>query len=364
MIRTYNRKTIKSAAQAVTETKLETRDAILWDVLPLQRKARVKIQGSNKLISVNFPRNWEETPFWLKPGNSVKITHTNGMRGRIEIQGHGLTVPTPVSGPTFPALQALIDAILTRLRCTPIPNNPQMAVMITTGTARIGGATITVPEIDMDVATVFKMDMGGLMGDVAEVLAVDVAPASGNFRIDLIVVGTDAVIDYIAGTESASPVKPAIPSSHVQICTLLVSASTTKIEFANINKPFRTRRVASIKMVIADDELAWAELSTAITVQVFDQYNEPFGLAGDGWYITLEFVSGNGTLSSVEEGSSTTKIGQHAGDDSFDAGFTYTRDQQDPGDVSPVIKATLEKNFPITWQDTIILLDASGSPMF
>jgi hypothetical protein len=114
--------------------------------------------------------------------------------------------------------------------------------------------------------------------------------------------------------------------------------------------------------VPADPDLAWNELSTTITVQVLDQYGNGIGQGGNGWYITLEFAAGNGTISSVEEGSSTSKIGMHAGPNQSQATFTYTRDQL-ATDESPIFEAVLEINYALYGYGKIILRDAAGDPM-
>jgi hypothetical protein len=364
MLRSYGQKFIGNDTRKEVSRKQETRDAILWDVLPATKQARVKIQGSNTLVIAHYPENWQQTPFWLKPGMAVKIVHNAGSRGRIELVGMGQVVPTAVSGPTFPALANAIDAILSNIKILPIPNDNQMRVMITTGVFREQGTKYTLPEITTADGDNFFAGMGGLAGQVARIVDIAAAPSAGNFRIDIIVVGTDLVVDYIQGAASPNPIQPDTPANHVFIGKILLNSSTVAITFNEINRRFRIPRPTIIEISHSDQFLAWTELTDTVTITIKDQY----GLAvtrtvSGGWYIIAKFVFGNGTISSVEEGDSTTQIGQHTGESSNTATFTYTRDQVDPGDISPTLTFTLETNFPIAKQDYILLSDVSGNPM-
>jgi hypothetical protein len=364
MLRSYGQNFIRNDTQAAVAQKQETRDAILWDVLPATKQARVKIQGSNTLVVAHYPENWQQTPFWLKPGMAVKIVHNAGSRGRIELVGMGQVVPSPVTGPTFPNLANAIDAILSNIRILPIPNDNQMRVMITTGRFREAGVKYILPEITTADGDNFFAGMGGLAGQVARIVDIAAAPSSGNFRIDIIVVGSDLVVDYVQGAASPDPIQPATPANHVYIGRLLLNSTTTKITFNEINKRFIIPRPVTMNIAIVDDILAWTELTTDITVSVLDQYGLPVTRAvSGGWYIVMTFIHGNGTISSVEEGSSVTSIGQHTGEGNNSAVFTYTRDQLDPGDITPTFTVQLETNFPLATRAKITLLDAAGDVM-
>jgi hypothetical protein len=360
MLRTYNQRFISQNTRREVSARQETRDAILWDVLPATKQARVKIQGSNELIIAHYPESWQQTPFWLKPGMSVKIIHNAGNRGRIELVGMGQIVPTAVSGPTFPTLANAIDAILSTIKILPIPNDNQMKVLITTGTFRESGTKYTLPAIKMQNTANYVMGMGGLMEQTAEIIDVAAAPSSGNFRIDIIVVGSDLVVDYVQGAASPNPIQPDTPANHVFIGKLLLNSSTAAITFNEINRRFRIPRPTIIEISHSDQHLLWAELTDTITITIKDQYGLAVTRAvSGGWYVIAKFVHGNGAVSSIEEGSSTTQIGQHTGESSNSATFTYTRDQL-PGDISPTLTFTLETNFPIAKQDYILLFDISG----
>jgi hypothetical protein len=143
---------------------------------------------------------------------------------------------------------------------------------------------------------------------------------------------------------------------------ILVSGGAMEITGADIGREHQAPVPATITVTPADADLAWSELSTTITVQVLDQYGNPIGQGGNGWYITLEFAAGNGTIFSAEEGSSMSKVGLHTGANQAQGTFTYTRDQS-ATDVSPVFEAVLEINYALYGFGKIILRDAAGDLM-
>jgi len=346
------------------QAHVETRDAILWEVLPAQRMCQVKIQGSNKKIPAWYNENWEVTPKWLKPGNAVRISHTGGLRNRIEIVGHGALVPTPVAGgDAAPAVETANDAVLTGCNIIQCPNDPQMAVLIKIGTYRISGSELTLGAIAMADGANFKMSMGGQIGTIAGAVVIDAAPGTGYFRFDLIALGGNGVIDVVKGSNfSITESVPSLPADHVELGRILLFAGMTEITQADIGRTWSAPLASQVVMTIADDDLAWAELTTTVTVSVLDQFGNAILAGGYGWYITLEIIIGNGTVTSAEEGDSPTKVGQHTGAATHEYAFTYTRDQ-DPGDESPTLEAVIETTYQITTWGRIILRDDVGDPM-
>jgi site-specific recombinase XerC len=113
----YGGRVLNSAAAKTRDQVAETRDAILYDI-PGNGICRVQIQGSTELITARFPQNAESAPAWLKPGNAVRITNRGGLRGYIEITGHGQLLTTGVSAPTIPTPA---DAVLTGCAVVAIP---------------------------------------------------------------------------------------------------------------------------------------------------------------------------------------------------------------------------------------------------
>ena len=123
-MRFYGNKYIKNKVTQVTEYHSETKDAILWDIDHVKRTCTVKIQGSDNRITTRFPSNWTTTPSWMKPGNSVRVLHKGGVRGRIEIVGDGLVIPTAITGGTQtpPVIDLGLDSVLSGCRVLAIPD--------------------------------------------------------------------------------------------------------------------------------------------------------------------------------------------------------------------------------------------------
>jgi len=312
-VRLYGKRFLKNTLRSAAYARNDFRDAIVWEINSSQRYARVKIQGSNELIVAYYPDAWGHTPDWLSEGRAVKIAHTCGTVGRIEVVGRILH-PSPVSGEILPPIATGTDCVLSGCELRAIPNGARMAVQVLTGTYRISGTQYALGPISMLYGDAYKMGDGGAMETVAGVVAINAAPSSGSFRYDLVCVGADGFIDYVPGTASATPAIPSLPGSHVQIGKqILVSGGATEITGADIGREYQAPAPATVTVTPADADLAWSELSTTIVVQILDQYGNGIGQVGNGWYITLEIAAGNGTVSSSEEGSSTAKIGMHAG---------------------------------------------------
>ena len=362
-VRLYGKRFLKNTLRSAAFARNDLRDAIVWEINSAQRYARVKIQGTNELIVAYYPDAWGYTPDWLSEGRAVKIAHTCGTIGRIEIVGKGYYIPSPVSGEMLPPVATGADCVLSGCELRANPNGARMAVQVLIGSYRISGTEYILGVISMLYGDAYKMGDGGAMETVAGVVPINAAPSAGSFRYDLVCVGADGVVDYVPGTAAATPAKPALPGSHVQIGRyILVSGVATEITAGDIGREYQVPAPATVSVTPADADLAWDELSTTITVQVLDQYGNPIGQGGNGWYVTLEIAAGNGTISSSEEGSSTSKIGMHAGASQSQATFTYTRDQLST-DASPVFEAVLEINYALYGYGKIILRDAAGDPM-
>ncbi len=320
--------------RSITLIKLasETKDAIVWDVLPLQYLCRVKIQGSNALISAYYPENWESTPVWLKPGNAVKIMHTGGNRGRIEVVGHGQYIPSPIADTQFPATPIGENHVISGCNIVPFPD-PTTSVLVEAGDYMINGVTYVLAgtESIMGDGSLGLMGSGELMGSTgyAAVITINAPPSSGYYRFDLISVGTDGVVDYTAGTPSTTnPQVPALAANHLQLGTILVYPGMTEILLEDINRSFSSNFVPTyLAITIDNEEMAWNEsTSTSIQVQVQNQYHQPILNSGGSWEIKLEFVLGNGTISNGGEYSTTYLIRSTA---TSSVTFTYTRNKKD-----------------------------------
>lgn len=343
----------------VVLSKQETRDAILWDVIPLQRVCRVKIQGSNELIVAHYPQPWASEPAWLKPGTAIRIVHVGGDRGRIEVAGLGRAIPLPVAGNTLPVMSTGADGVLTGCYVTSCPLNNRMAVLTHIGTYRISGTTYVLSAITMANGANYILGDGGTIGDIAGVNLINVAPAAGLFRYDLISVGVDGVIDYAAGTAAATPVKPSIGASHMELGCILVAGGATAITDMMIGHEWTAPSPYSMTMAASDENILWADpVNITVTIQILDQYGNPYV---DNFYFSLEIYTGNGSVYSLQTGTSTTKAEQNVYSSSY--AFTYTRDKIDPGDKSPMLKGVVVGSFNSEVYKFIKVYDVAGDVM-
>jgi len=141
-MRLYKKRFLGRGIERKVANRVETKDAMVWDVFPTTKTAWVRIQGSDTNIIAYYPEGWEQTPFWLKKGCVVKINFTGGNRNRVELIGQGNIKPTWTTGTvTTPTLDTSEDTLLTGGHILPIPGTPRMSVIVTDGSYRIGGVT-------------------------------------------------------------------------------------------------------------------------------------------------------------------------------------------------------------------------------
>lgn len=359
----YGKKFLRNRIDRQISSRKETQDALVWDVLPEDKIALVRIQGSSTNIIARYPENWEETPVWLKRGNAVKINFTGGSRGRVELVGHGYLIPTPIDSTAIqPDPQVADDAVLTGMLVYPIPLNQRMAVMVKTGTYQIAGITYTLGPITMDDYDPWYMEDGGKMGEVAAIIDID--PPSGYYRYDWIVVGVDGVVDYVKGPNfTDTPVSPTLPSGHIFLNQIFVYPGMTSVGYSDIGKTYAEPIAAGLSISVSDPELDWTETSSTISVQVIDQYGAVFNLTG-GIFCTMRMISGNGTISGSEGSTSAldTPIGSYVYSGTY-ATFTYTRNG-DAGDESPTFQIDMQgESSAVSSMTYITLLDESGDQM-
>ena len=289
-MRTYGKRSLRGAADKAAGQKVESRDAVLWDVLLSERVCRCKIQGSGELIIARFPQNWATVPEWAKPGQAVRIAHRGGVRGYIEVVGFGRAIPTPVSGSATPTPETPIDAIMAGCLIKAIPQTPRMNVYVTTGWVRFGGEEYMVPAVAMASGNVFKMDMGIAMGEAAGVFTVS-APSVGHFRYDLFSLSPTLVLTKTAGAAFTTvESKPALPSGHLAIGYLLVRGGQTAITANDIFQVWSPPAPASIVTTATDNGTVWT-----IAASVKDQYGNAI-TAPSGWNLSAAITSGDGSL--------------------------------------------------------------------
>ncbi|NPU84369.1 MAG: hypothetical protein HPY65_07755 [Syntrophaceae bacterium] len=326
-------------------------DGILWSVEASTRTCRVKIQGSNNQITAYYPENWQQTPAWLKPGNAVRIAFNRGIRGRIEVVGCGLIVPTPVAGGSAaPTAPTAVDAILTGCNLVPAYNDPDMVVLVKVGTYRIGGVTYTLDAIACN-SDVYKASMGGVINTIAGALTVPASPAAGYFRFDLIQVGADGVLDYVAGTPfQTTPVYPVVSADHLQVggepTYIFLHSGTTEITSINIAGKFAAPVAKSLSVSLAPDHLHPADTTSVITITVLDQYGNAVSSSAP-YVLTAEIYNeDNGTLTGDDgPGSTATRTGIFSS-----TTFTYTKGTTD----FAIFKFALHVNIAIEAMASII----------
>lgn len=315
----------------------ETRDGILWNVDHTERYARVKIQGSgNTFVVARFPENWEKTPNWLKPGNSVRIIHRGGNRHKIELTGHGQTVPTFYDGSaTAPPKTVGANAVVEGLKV--FATNPaSMRLNITAGIWRFEGVDYSnvvgdytmheESEVTMSETSEFTM----MESSYVDTVTIETAPDTGYWRYDAIVIRIDGIIDVIKGTpfnvldgqqvDDLSFLHPATPDYHIRIALVLVPGGATSIVQANVNSTwylpipslfeiteFSLRHPvypADIKYdyVYADDMHAFEYpdgpyQSLLVTLTIKDQYGYPYiPLVDEVVVVTINNATQNGTV--------------------------------------------------------------------
>jgi len=289
-MRTYGKRLIRGAADKATKQAVESRDAVLWDILLPERICRCKIQGSNELIIARFPQNWATVPEWAKPGQAVRISHRGGIRGYIEVVGFGRAIPTPVSGSATPTTGTPDNAILTGCLIKAIPQTLGMNVYVSTGRARFSGGEYTVSALKMAAGSAFKMNMGIAMGEVAGVFAIS-APSAGQFRYDLFSLSPSLVVTKTAGAAfTATESKPTLPSGHLAIGYLLVRGGQTAITAADIAQIWSVPVPASITTSAIDNGTTWS-----IVASVKDQYGNAIATSL-GWNVAATIASGDGSI--------------------------------------------------------------------
>lgn len=372
-MRLYGRKFAKQFVNKQVASRDETRDAILWDIDTVNNIARVKIQGSNELVIAHYPRNWKAIPYWLKPGGAVRIIHRSGVRGYVELAGEGRAIPTAVTGASTPTTGTGADGIIatdaTGTYLSISETDPEsMAVLIYGGTYRINNTVYDTNPPPLDYITMSNpapmvMGCGTVMGSKALKIQINTAPSAGNFRYDLICVGIDNIIDYIAGTASSTPVKPSVPADHIAINYILVQGSVTEIYDHDVGAIWVAPVPTTLNIVLGDAEFAWDAgddyPETTIAVTVKDQYGNTISASPDQYTITLTKSYGTGQVYSSDSGWDNDTVSQPCYSNYT---FKYKRDQTTT-EHSPTFTITLELDVPFNNIINIILLDVSGDPI-
>ncbi|MDX9785440.1 MAG: hypothetical protein RBT11_01595 [Desulfobacterales bacterium] len=241
-MRQYGRKFVDRYVAKKIAGATETRDAVLVDIDTVSKVARVKINGSSKLVTAHYPRNWFTLPYYMKVGNAVRITHRGGVRGYVEISGEGRAIPFAVSV-TDLVNPTLSDGIISGLEVT--IDSTGTRFIVSPGTYRINGelyayagteVMATVDPMMMEDPSSHTMGDFAVMGETSEWAGDDlqIIPPGGFpgmgwhilFGYIVLSIGVDGPVltvgestpDY---TIHAAPVMPDIPSDHIQLAYLL-----------------------------------------------------------------------------------------------------------------------------------------------
>jgi len=368
-MRLYGGRILKSRVSQQITNRQEMRDAVVMSVDQTNKYALVKIQGSNTSIKAWYPENWESTPAYLKPGNSVRLNQPGGNKARIEIMGMGMLLPTAVPGGSVtPTLEALANTVLTG--CVINASNPyNMMVVIVAGTYRLDELAYSLSGLMMDNAGVVMDRYDLIMDQVGAVITFDSASAT-NFRYDSLCVGIDGVVDIVKGAEFATtgaiPSPPIATTDHLFLGFVLIPPNTTVITPALINKLY-TAPVASHIVVEADNNpMTWAMTTTNVHLSIRDQYNNYFVNIAPGWQFNMEWTSimmGTGTFTYNGISTVVTAYNQDPKDDlavvytgSTSATVVYTRNEEIT-ESSPVMNITEA----ITGLNTLLYLQLEDS---
>jgi hypothetical protein len=335
----YQKKFLGRSLQKHINQRTESQDAILWDVLSDQHLCRVKIQGSDELVTAHFPENWKKKPEYLKPGNAVRLTFVGGNRGRLEVSGFGRNIPSPVYGSVTPPITLGEDAVITG--CDVVPTDPEsMSIKVEPGTYRIAGTyyTLSGDYVLPETGGFLLPETGGmLLGDIAYIIEIDSPPdIPGYFRYDAISVGIDGVITYTKGEMSKWPDVPEIPNSHVLLGTILLYYGMTEITISDINQEFYTPVPTYIRAEFSSTDSYNLNDEITITVSILDQNENPIYKEGDGFKINAIMTSGTGELDpQLQSGFvnrldgyncyTRTKGYQYTGDSNHQVIWKYTR---------------------------------------
>lgn len=352
-MRSYRRKFMKNALNDATNLKVETRDAILW-YIDSDSMCRVKIQGSDNLVTCHYPRNQKDKPYWLRVGNAVRITHRSGVRGYVEVVGEGRAIPQPILGGAMPPSGTTADGIITGMVVSET-SPPSNSVVIADGTYRIneiiynytgqGSGYIIMddpPPMVMGDAPVSEMG-------VPTFPLADAPPDDGYFRYDAVVIGSNRVVDYITGVAVTSdPSYPEIPADHILLSYILRVGGDEDIPNERIGIEWTVPK-ASYATMSMPDIFPWDNFDDtpeiSMTVNIFDQYGSAFRTPSTGWVIDVMKVGGEGNMYSTYSGYNETTVEQPLINGTY-ATFKYERNQLGV-EIKPFFFATVHGDTPI-----------------
>lgn len=364
----YHDRIIKQQQRRDTQSNKTLRDGIVFHIHADQNYCQVKIQGTDQLITAYFNQLWTQRPAWLTIGNSVRIETPEGINGRIEVVGHGFSIPTAQpGGNVIPVPPIGPDVVMAG--CLLAASRSEMSVSINVGTYRINGIIYELEPMVMDIPEII-MDRADIVLDrTAGAVFFDAAHAT-QFRIDVVSVDASGDFTITKGDYSlADPEIPDTPANEVYLGYVLINPTSTVIESWNINQEWGASSPVSLEMVDTsspslDDPfyVPWSQEEISWTMTVKDQH----GNAISGSYnVRIQFLSseiGNGALTAdgktIVNGQTLNIITTGV------INFTYTRhDPPESEDASSPTFTYLEQNNNIIYIMPVYLLDDEGEIM-
>lgn len=356
--------TRKPLSKNVNKRIYQHKESMFGKVVSIDRDARlaiVRIQGTQEDIYLPWSKNFEDVPPFVRINNPVLIQMVKGNKLRLEIVGNGGMLPTPVDGSSVLSTNpASANAIITGASVF-VHELGGMFLRITYGTVRIDDVLYTLPGILMGNPSLGVMGSNPteLMGITGGIVELDPAPAAPNFRIDMISMGEDRILDITKGAEAPSdPVAPTLENNHVLISYILVPYETVDLRQSYIGNAFADSYMAEFYLTMPDMATDWTQvvegppgtwtLPTAQkqvtgTVTILDQYGKP--LYGT-YSVKVEIDDGNGYLNGSTNPIYLTVVNGTSGNT-----FTYERIGVDglvvlgpTLDSSPFIKISLTVN--------------------
>lgn len=296
-MRLYGKRFLKNSMEGISRARKESQDSIIWEIYPDLRYCMVKVSGSSALVRAWFPRNTDKIPPWLKIGMTARIAHVGGEQSRVEVIGHGLVIPSTVSGGYLPPIPLGEDSVVGGMLLSQTPS-PGTAVIVYSGTYRIDGVLYSFESgtTMADGGTWFLGDGGDMSGDYL-ILSTDPLPYSGAyiFRYDAFVVGADGVVDYIQGTpwqytgfygNQDGPTPPDIPAGHILLGNYIYRWSgQPAISSADFGRsfevpiPMQLQTTANAMINIEDPNDAYGRWGPKRIVR------DSRELSGDGWWM-------------------------------------------------------------------------------
>lgn len=382
-MRMYGRRFVDRSIRKKTQLRVESRDAVLWAIDWNNRICTVKIQGSNELVAAHFPQNVAVVPDFMREGNAVRVIHRGGVRGFLEVTGHGMALPTAVFGDNHPPLQGLPDLIMEDGQVTPtdplsmsvninasivridgieypismgafgyaVMDDPEPFTMSASYPATMGDPTGVADRVTMDDPAPMTMSLidPESMG-VVGTFELDAAPSGNKFRYDAFYVGTDGIITYTKGSAvSNNPVKPSIPANHIQIGPyILLWTEVTEITGRHIGMEWETPLVSDLTFTMTDP-MPWATDEQNITVTAKDQYN--MNISGV-YHVTLYLIMGTGQIWSVDTGYHDNIVSQAFSGSSYN--FKYNRNRAIL-ESSPYFRASIPDPYIEAFREMVLI---------